>query len=61
MRALRRMVPAPALMAISGDLDALTQAQGLTPHTFAKPLLLEQVLEAVRSLDLRHHSHDETA
>ena len=61
MMALRRMVLTPALMAISGDLNALTQAQGLTPHTFAKPLPLEQVLEAVRSLDLRHQSHDETA
>jgi CheY-like chemotaxis protein len=61
MMALRRMVPTPALMAISGDLEALTQAKGLTPYTFAKPLPLEQVLEAVRSLDLRHQSHDETA
>jgi CheY-like chemotaxis protein len=61
MRALRRMVSTPTLMAISGDLNALTQAQGLTPHTFAKPLPLEQVLEAVRSLDLRHQSYDETA
>jgi CheY-like chemotaxis protein len=62
MMALRRMVPTPALMAISGDLDALTQAKRLTPHTFAKPLPLEQVLEAVRSLGLlRHQSHDEIA
>jgi CheY-like chemotaxis protein len=28
MMALRRMVPTPVLMAISGDLDALTQAKG---------------------------------
>jgi CheY-like chemotaxis protein len=61
MMALRRMVPTPALMAISGDLDTLTQAEGLTPYTFAKPLQLAQILEAVRSLDLRHQSHDETA
>ena len=61
MQALRRMVSTPTLMALSGDLDALTQAQGLTPHTFAKPLPLEQVLQAVRSLHLRHQSHDETA
>jgi CheY-like chemotaxis protein len=61
MMTLQRMVPTHALMAISGDLDALTQARGLTPHTFAKPLPLEQVLEAMRSLDLRHQSHDETA
>jgi two-component system, OmpR family, response regulator len=61
LEALRRVVPTPALMAISGDRDALTQARRLTPHTFAKPLPLEQVLAAVRSLDLRHRSYDETA
>ena len=61
LMALRRVVPTPALMAISGDRDALTQAKGLTPHTFAKPLPLEQVLAAVRNLDLRHRSYDETA
>ena len=61
LQALRRMVPTPVLMAISGDREALTQAQELTPHTFAKPLALEQVLAAVRNLDLRHRSYDETA
>ena len=54
LEALRRVVPTPALMAISGDRDALTKARRLTPHTFAKPLPLEQVLAAVRSLDLWH-------
>src|SRR5437588_8507496 len=44
LRALRQVVPTPALMAISGDRNALTQARKLTPHTFAKPLPLEQVL-----------------
>jgi CheY-like chemotaxis protein len=61
LMALRRMVPTPALIAISGDRDALTQARELTPHTFAKPLSLEQVLAVVRNLDLRHRSSDETA
>jgi len=54
LEALRRVVPTPALMAISGDQEALTQAKRFTPHTFAKPLPLEQVLEAVRTLALRH-------
>jgi two-component system, chemotaxis family, chemotaxis protein CheY len=53
LKALQRVVPTPALMAISGDLDTLTQARSLTPHTFAKPLPLEQILAAVRNLDLR--------
>ena len=61
LMALQRMVPTPVLMAISGDRDALTQARKFTPHTFAKPLLLEQVLAAVRNLDLRHRGSDETA
>ena len=61
LMALRRMVPTPALIAISGDRDALTQAREITPHTFAKPLPLEQVLAVVRNLDLRHCSSDETA
>ena len=60
LKALRRVVPTPTLTAISGDREALIQAKGLTPHTFAKPLLLEQVLTAVRNLDLRHRSYDET-
>ena len=54
LEALRRMVPTPALLAISGDWEALTQARRLTPHTFAKPLPLAQILAAVRNLDLRH-------
>jgi CheY-like chemotaxis protein len=61
LEALQRVVPTPALIAISGDRDALIQAQGLTPHTFAKPLPLEQVLATVRNLDLRHQSYGETA
>ena len=61
LQALRRVVPTPVLMAISGDREALTQAQRLTPHTFAKPLPLEQVLAAVRNLDLRPRSYGETA
>ena len=54
LKALQHVVPTPALMAISGDRNALAQARKLTPHTFAKPLPLEQVLAAVRQLDLRH-------
>jgi DNA-binding response OmpR family regulator len=61
LQALRRVVPTPVLLAISGDRDALTQAQGLTPHAFAKPLPLEQVLAAVRNLDLQRRSYSETA
>jgi len=61
LMALQRVVPTPALMAISGDREALTQAKELTPHTFAKPLPLEQVLATVRNLDLRHRSYDGTA
>ena len=61
LEALLRVVPTPALMAISGNQDALTQAKRFTPHTFAKPLPLEQVLAAVRNLDLPHRSYGETA
>ena len=61
LMALQRMVPTPVLMAISGDRDALTQARKFTPHTFAKPLPLEQVLATVRNLDLGHRSYDGTA
>ena len=61
LKALQHVVPTPALMAISGDPDTLTQARSLTPHTFAKPLLLEQILAAVRNLGLRPSSYDETA
>ena len=60
LEALRRVVPTPVLMAISGDRNALTQARRLTPHAFAKPLPLEQVLAAVRNLDLRHRNDGET-
>jgi CheY-like chemotaxis protein len=60
LRALQSMVPTPVLMAISGDRGALTQARRFTPHTFAKPLPLEQVLAAVRNLDLRPRGSDET-
>ena len=61
LMALQRMVPTPVLMAISGDREALTQTGRFTPYTFAKPLALEQVLAAVRNLDLRHRGSDETA
>jgi two-component system, OmpR family, response regulator len=61
LMALQRLVPTPVLMAISGDRDALTQARRFTQHTFEKPLPLEQVLAAVRNLDLRHRGSDETA
>jgi two-component system, OmpR family, response regulator len=54
LQALRRMVPAPALMAISGDREALAQARRFTPHTFAKPLPLAHVLAVVRTLAQRH-------
>ena len=50
IKALQRVMPTPALMAISGDQAALTQARELTPHTFAKPLPLEQILAAVQAL-----------
>ena len=53
LQALWHVVPKPALIAISGDREALTQAQGFTPHTFVKPLPLEQVLVTVRHLILR--------
>jgi CheY-like chemotaxis protein len=53
MQALQRETPPPVLMAMSGEQAALTQARALTPYTFAKPLSLEQILEAVRNLDLR--------
>ena len=52
MKALQRVTPTPVLMAISGDQAALTQAREITPYTFAKPLPLEQILAAVRNLDL---------
>src|SRR5215475_10008900 len=59
--ALRRVVPTPVLMAISGDREALTLAKEFTSHTFAKPLPLEQILAAVRNLDLRLRNYGETA
>ena len=52
MKTLQRVTPTPVLMAISGDQAALTQAREITPYTFAKPLPLEQLLAAVRNLDL---------
>ena len=61
LQALQRVVPTPALIAISGDREALTQAKELALYTFAKPLPLEQVLAAVRNLGLRHRSYGETA
>ena len=61
LQALQLVAPTPVLIAISGDQAALTQARRLTQHTFVKPLPLEQVLAAVRNLDLRHRSYDETA
>jgi CheY-like chemotaxis protein len=53
MQALQRETPPPVLMAMSGDQAALTQARALTPYTFVKPLSLEEILEAIRNLDLR--------
>jgi DNA-binding response OmpR family regulator len=50
LKELRRVVPTPALIAISGDQAALMQARELTSHTFAKPLSIEQVLAAVQVL-----------
>jgi CheY-like chemotaxis protein len=54
LQALHRVVPTPALMAISGDREALAQARRFTPHTFVKPLPLAHVLAAVRALAQRH-------
>ena len=50
LKELRRVVPTPALIAISGDQAALMQARAFTSHTFAKPLSIEQVLAAVQAL-----------
>ena len=50
LRALRHVVPPPTVLALSGDQHALTQAQRLTPHTFAKPVVLEQLRATVRAL-----------
>jgi CheY-like chemotaxis protein len=49
LRELQRVVPLPAVIAISGDQHTLTQAQTLTPHTFAKPLPLKQLLATVHT------------
>ena len=51
LQALQRVVPTPAVIAISGDQHDLTQAQTLTPYTFAKPLLLQEILTVVHALE----------
>jgi DNA-binding response OmpR family regulator len=53
LRVLRRVVPTPAVIAISGDQHDLTQAQTLTPYTFAKPLPFKQLLATVHTLAAR--------
>jgi len=50
LRALQCVVPTPAVIVISGDQHDLTQAQTLTPYTFAKPLPLQEILTAVHAL-----------
>ena len=50
LRVLQCVVPPPAVIAISGDQYTLTEARTLTPHTFAKPLPLKQILAAVQAL-----------
>jgi CheY-like chemotaxis protein len=50
LRALQGVVPTPAVIAVSGDHHTLTQAQLLTPHTFAKPVPLPQLLATVQAL-----------
>jgi CheY-like chemotaxis protein len=50
LQELQRMVPPPAVIAISGDQHTLLRARALTPHTFAKPLPLQQLLAAVHAL-----------
>jgi DNA-binding response OmpR family regulator len=42
--------PTAAVIAVSGDPHALTQAQTLTPHTLAKPFKLRHLLAAVQTL-----------
>ena len=50
LRALRRMVPPPAVIAFSGDQAALGQARQLTSHTFVKPLELGPFVATVHAL-----------
>ena len=50
LRALQRVVPPPAVIAISGNQHDLTQAQRLTPYTFAKPFPLPQLVATVHAL-----------
>ena len=50
LQELQRMVPPPAVIVISGDQHTLLRARALTPHTFAKPLPLQQLLAAVHAL-----------
>ena len=47
---LQRLVPPPVVIATSGDQHALSRARALTPHTFAKPLPLPQLLATVHAL-----------
>jgi CheY-like chemotaxis protein len=50
LQELQRMAPTPVVIAISGDQHTLTRARALTPHTFAKPLPLQQLLATVHAL-----------
>ena len=50
LRVLRHEAPAATVIAISGNPQALTQAQTLTPHTLAKPFALQHMLTAVQTL-----------
>lgn len=50
LRALRHGVPTPTVIVLSGDQHALAQARRLTPHTFAKPVVLKQLRAAVHAL-----------
>ena len=48
--ALRHAAPMSAVIAVSGNPYALTQARTLTPHTLAKPFKLRHLLAAVQTL-----------
>jgi two-component system cell cycle response regulator CpdR len=50
LQALQHAVPPAAVIVISGNPHALTQARTLTPHTFVKPFEPRQVLTAVQML-----------
>lgn len=50
MLALRCVWPAAVVLAISGDVHGLTQAQMFTPHTLAKPFEPQHLLAAVQTL-----------